>query len=170
MTFDLHIAERRLRNASRFIFYSMWLLFAVAAALAMIVRHSAPARTGSLWIFACAVLALGLSFALRDAVRKMGHRNTEDRIVRDVQAFLERQPALQVGRSRPPKALPSQPAIPAAAADPFVPSKWADFVPMSGAAARRAPAADPVVFDSPPSRRSVAVTVDFRALPLPPKP
>ena len=170
MTFDLHIAERRLRNASRLIFYSVWLLFAVAAALTMIVRHSAPARTGSLWIFGCAVLAVGLSFALRDAVRKLGHRNTEDKIVRDVQAFLGRQPALQVGRSRPPTAVPSQPPSPAAAADPFVPSKWADFVPMCGAAARRTPAADPVVFDAPPSSRSVAVTVDFRAVPLTPKP
>jgi hypothetical protein len=101
MTFDLSIAERRLRNAVRLSFYSMWLLFAVAAALTMIVPHSVPGRTGSLWILGCAVLALMLSFALRDVVRKVGHRNTEDQIVRDVQTFLERQPALLPPGSRP---------------------------------------------------------------------
>jgi hypothetical protein len=165
MIFDLPIAERRLRNAARLVFYSMWLLFAIAAALTMIVRHSVPARTGSLWILGCAVLAFVVSFALRDLVRKVGQRNTEDQIVRDVQTFLERQPAVPVGQSAPAKAAASQEARPAG--DAFVPSRSADFVPLKGAAAYRTPAADPVVFDAFPSRGPVAVRMDFHAVLLP---
>jgi hypothetical protein len=165
MTFDLPISERRLKNAARMTFYGMWMLFAIAAALTMIVRHSVPARTGSLWILGCGVLAFMLSFALRDMVRKVGHRNTENRIVRDVQTFLERQPAHSVGQSAPAKAAVSQTARPAA--DPFVPLRSADFVLLKGAAAYRTPAADPVVFDVLPSRRPVAVKADSHAVLLP---
>jgi len=160
MTLDLPITERRLRNAARLSFYSMWLLFAVAAALTMILRHSVSARTGSLCILGCAVLALMLSFALRDVVRKVGHRNTEDQIVRDVQTFLERQPGpSSVQQSVPDRAAASQTTSPPG--DGFAPSRSAHFVPLKGAAAYRTPAADPVVFDALPSRAPVAVRTDF---------
>jgi hypothetical protein len=106
-----------------------------------------------------------LSFGLRDVVRKVGHRNTENRIVRDVQTFLEGQPAHSVGQSAPAKAAVSQTAKPAA--EPFVQLQSADFVLLKGAAAYRTPAADPVVFDVLPSRRPVAVRADFHAVLMP---
>src|ERR1035438_8150021 len=80
MTFDLPIAEQRLKNTARLAHQSMWLLFLIAAGLMFAVRSSSQARTGSIWILGCAVLAFMFSFALRDAVRKLGHRNTENRI------------------------------------------------------------------------------------------
>jgi len=166
MTFDLPIAERRLRNATRFISYSMWLLFGIAAALMIIVRRSAPARTGSFWILGCAVLAFVLTFALRDVVRKLVQRNTEDKIVRDVHTFLETQPALPAGQPAPVKVAVSQTA--GSAGDAFVPSRSADFVPLKGAAPYpRTPAADPVVYDAFPSCGTVAVRMDFDAVLLP---
>jgi hypothetical protein len=107
MTFDLPIAEQRLRNTARLAHQGMWLLFLIAAGLMIVVGRSAPARTGSIWFLSCAVLAFMFSFALRDVVRKVGHRNTENRIVRDVKIFLEREPALPV---RQPAAKPGPPA------------------------------------------------------------
>ena len=163
----LLIAEQRLRTAARLVRQSMWLLFQIAASLMMIVRRSAPARTGSIWILGCAVLALVLSFALRDVVRKVGHRNTEDKIVRDVKNFLETQPSLPDGQPVPAKAAVSQAAKPAS--DAFVPSRSADFVPLKGAATYRTPAADPVVYDAFPSRLPVGVRMDFYAVLAPVK-
>jgi hypothetical protein len=159
MTFDSPTSERRLTNAARLIRHGMWLLFLIAAVLMIIVRGSVPARTGSIWTLGCAVLALVLSFALRDVVRKVGHRNTEDRIVRDVKTFLERQPTPQPALAKPKL---SQTSLPAA--DPFVPSRTADFVPLKGSVAYRPSAANPVVFDAFPLRRSVSVKMDFFAV------
>jgi hypothetical protein len=149
------------------IFYGMWLLFVIAA-LMMTVFRSAPARTGSLWLLGCAVLAFALSFALRDVVRKVGHRNTEDQIVRDVQTFLERQPALPIGQPAPAKAAAAEIARPAG--DAFVPGKSADFVPLKGARTYGTPPADPVVFDTIPSRGPRGVRKDFYAVLFPVKP
>jgi hypothetical protein len=157
MTLDLPISERKLRNAARWIFYSTWLLFAIAAILTVIVRHSVPASTGWLWILGCAVVAFGLSFALRDVVRKAGHRSTEDRIVRDVQTFLERQPAEAAEAAvQSGKAAMKQPAP---TGDAFVPSRPADFVPLKGAADLRTPDPGPAVFDAFPTRRPIANTM-----------
>lgn len=147
MTFDLPIAERRLRNAARLIHQGMWLLFLIAAGLMAIVRRGASARTGSLWILGCAVLAFMLSFALRDAVQKIGRRNAEDKIVKDVKTFLGTQPA-------PPVVQP-------------VPSESAGFVPLKGAAAYCAPAGDPVVFDAFLSHESASAGMNFHAVLLP---
>jgi hypothetical protein len=163
MTFDLPSAERRLRSASRLVFYSMWLLFAIAGALTMVVRHSVPARTGSLWVLGCAVVAFLLSFALRDVVQKVGRRNTEDQIVREVQTFLEREP-LPVRHPVPVQRAASQ--APRPADDIFVTPGSAGFAPLKGAAAYSVPAGDPVVFDAFPSRPA-AVRWDFHAV-LPP--
>jgi len=168
MTFDLPIAERRLRNTAKLVHQSMWLLFFIAAGLMMVVRRSVPARTGTIWILGCAVLAFMLSFALRDLLRKVGHRNTEDRIVKDVKFFLEREPAHEVRRPRPAIAPISEPAKPAG--DAFVPSKSADFVPLKGAAAYRTSSGEPVVFDAFPSREAVAFKMDFYAVLMPVRP
>jgi hypothetical protein len=142
----------------------MWLLFLTAAVLMFILRRSAPARLGSIWILGCAVLALMLSFALRDVVKKLVRRNTEDRIVKDVKTFLERQPAAPAGPPAPAKAAC---VTGAPAGDPFLPAKSAGFVALKDAAAYSTPAGDPVVFDAFPSRESVAVKMDFYAVLLP---
>ena len=162
MTFDLPIAERRLKSTARLVHQSMWLLFVIAAGLMMILRRSIPARTGSVWILGCAVLAFMLSFALRDVVKKLAHRNTEDRIVHDVKAFLEREPAPPARQPRLATAAASQADEPAD--DTLRPSKPADFMPLKGAAAYRTPTGDPVVFDAFPARESVAIRMDFYAV------
>jgi len=162
MTFDSPIAERRLKNTAKLVHQSMWLLFVVAAGLMMIVRGSIPARTGSIWILGCAVLAFMLSFALRDVIKKVGHRNTEDRIVKDVKTFLENEPAPPARQPKPATPIVSQAARPAG--DAFVPSKSADFVPLKGATAYRTSTGDPVVFDAFPLRDTVAFKVQFYAV------
>jgi len=143
----------------------MWLLFLIAAGLMVVVRRSIPARTGAVWILGCAILAFMFSFALRDLVRKVGHRNTEDRIVKDVKTFLEREPASPVLRPAPVKA-----AVSGASGDPFVPSKSAGFIPLQGAAVYLTSAGDPVVFDAFPSRESIAIRMNFSAVLLPVRP
>jgi hypothetical protein len=163
MTFDLLIAERRLKNTSRLVHQGMWLLFLIAFGLMVIVRRSVPARTGSVWFLGCAVLAFMLSFALRDIVRKVGRRNTEDQIVKDVKIFLEREPDLAVGQPAPAKAA----AIHTTAPPSPTPSRPAGFVTLQGAAAYRTPSADPVVFDAFPVRESISVKTDFYAVLLP---
>ena len=162
------IAERTLRNTSRLVNQGMWLLFLVAAALMMILRRSASARTGSLWVLAAAVLAFMASFALRDLLRKVGHRNTENKIVSDVKSFLEREPVTLIERPIQVKAEASPAAVPVG--DAFVPSESADFIPLKGAATLGTPDAEPVVFDAFPSREHVTLKMDFYAVLLPVRP
>lgn len=166
MTFNLTTVEQRLRNTARVTHQSMWLLFLIAAGLMLVLRHSAPARTGSIWIMGCAVLALMLSFAMRDAVKKLGHRNTENRIVRDVKVFLETEPALptmQPGTVVVSQKAAAEPAIPADG----VPTRPAGFVTLNGSAAYRTSDADPVVFDAISQRAHVAFRAEFFAVMLP---
>ena len=163
MTFELPIAERTLRNTSRLASQTLWLLFLIAAGLMMILRRSAPAHSGSIWIFGGAVLAFMLSFALRDAVQRIGRRITEDKIVSDVKTFLERQPLLPVMQPVPAKVAASQTASPVGG----VPSKSAGFMPLEGAAAYRTLAGDPVVFDVFPAHQPVSVRMTFHAVLLP---
>ena len=163
MTLDLPIAERKLRNTERLIHQSMWLLFLIAAGLMMVVRGSAPARTGSVWILGCAVLAFMLSFALRDVVRKLVRRNTEDKIVKDVKTFLEKQPVIPVERPVAAKVAVSQTASPEHA----VPSKSAGFVILKDAAAFRTPIGNPVVFEAFPSHESTSVRMAIDAVLMP---
>lgn len=159
MKADSPIAEQRLKNTARLAHQSMWLLFLVSAGLMMVVRRSAEARTGSIWMLGCAVLAIMFSFVLRDAVRKLGHRNTENRIVRDVKTFLEREPELPVtqptlmivAKGRPTRVADDVPAKPG-------------FLKVNGAEPYRTPDADPVVFDTIPMRELVGVPTEFFAV------
>lgn len=159
MTFPLPIAEQTLKNTARYLQQSMWLLFVIAAGMMIIVRRSVPARTGSIWILGCGILAFMLSFALRDVIRKVGHRNTEDRIVKDVRNFLESEPAHE---ERRPKPMIAQPAVPSGAN--VIPLKSADFVALKGAALFNTPAGEPVVFDAIPARESVSFKMNFYAV------
>lgn len=164
MNFEMPVAERRLRNTSRLVNQSMWLLLLIAAALIMVVRRSAPARAGSVWIFGFAVIALMASFALRDMIRKVGHRNTEDRIVKDVKTFLESEPALSA-LPVPVKVEAIQPVT----IEAPVPSRAAGFVDLKEAASYCAPSADPVVFDALPLRAALTFKADFFPVLLPVK-
>jgi hypothetical protein len=165
MTFDLPIAERKLKHTERFIHQGMWLLFLIAAALMVVLGRSAPARVGSVWMLSCAVLAFMLSFAMRDVVRKLVRRNAEDKIVKDVKTFLEREPVAPV--KRPARAEAAGSAKKDAVGDAFLPSKSAGFVSLKGTAAYRTPAGEPVVFDAFPIREHVAVKMNFHAVMLP---
>lgn len=156
MSIASSLVEQRLRNTSRMVYQGMWLLFVIAAVLLFIIRRNVPLQIGSVWILGCAVVAFMLSFALRDAVRKVGHRNTEDRIVKEVKSFLQSQTAPTVAK-RPPE---NQAAGPSSG----VPSGSAGFVPLKSATPYRTPAGEPVVFDAFRSRESIAIKMDFYAL------
>lgn len=132
------VADEGLRKAGHSVRKAVWLFVFVAAAVIIIFVRGVPQRTASLWILGSAVLAFLLSHALRSVVRQVGQRHTEDKLLRDVRVFLENQPA-------PPKPVPAP--QPTRAADPFVPSGHAGFVPLKSIADFRTRAADPVVFD-----------------------
>ena len=161
MSFDLPIAERKLKNTQRLLHQGMWLLFLVAAALMVVLRRNAPARIGSLWILGAALLAFMLSFALRDVVRKLVRHNTEDKIVKDVKNFLEREPgaplvymATQKGAIRQPRTAVE------------VPLKAAGFIELKGARFST-PAGEPVVFDAFPSREPVVFKTNLYPVLMP---
>ena len=163
MTFDLPMTERRLKSTARVMHQSMWLLFLVAVGLMLIVRRSVAVRTGSFWVLGCALLAIMFSFALRDMVRKLGRRNAEDQIVKDVKTFLQRQDPAPVEPPTPVKevAVAAQPA--AVPGDAFVPSRSADFLELKGALPGQ-PEADLVVFDAFPCRESASFRMNFHAI------
>jgi hypothetical protein len=163
MTTDLPFAARKLKSTERLIHQSMWLLFLTAAVLMVIVRRSAPGRTGSIWILGSAVLVFMVSFALRDFVRKLVRRNTEDQIVKEVKTFLEGQPTGLVERPAPVRVEVS----PTVTAENALPAKAAGFMPLKGATAYYTPAGDPVVFDTIPSHDSAPVRMDFYAVLMP---
>jgi hypothetical protein len=158
MTFDSPIAERRLRNTTRLVQQSMWLLFFIAAGLMIVVRRNVPVRNGSIWILGCALLAFLLSFAMRDVLRKVGRRNTEEKIVKDVKTFLETEPPHEDRRPRPAPTKPAAPVVDA------LPSRSAGFVPLKGAAAYSKSIGEPVVFDAFPARPSVSLKMNFYAV------
>ncbi len=160
MTFELPIAERRLRFTSRMLHQGMWLMLLAAACLLLLVRTNISARTGSLWLVGCGILAFMLSFALRDVVRKVGHRNTEDKLVKEVKTFLEREPTELIER---PVVVRVERKAEAAASVPGLPG----FVALKGVSPYSAPAGDPVVFDAIPAREAVTVKMDLYAVLLP---
>jgi hypothetical protein len=165
MTLDFPMAERRLKNTARVMQQSMWLLLVIALSLMTIIRHSSNARAGSLWILGCAILAFMLTFALRDVVRKVGHRNTEDKIVNDVKTFLRSEPVVLVAR---PRAVAPAVSRPVEMEDEKITPRVAmNFMPLKGAGAYRVPADDLIVFDAIQSRPSVAVRMEFFPVLLP---
>ena len=138
------VAERRLRSTSRLLSQGTWLLLVIAAGLMFVVRRNDAAHTPATWVVGAATLAMMGAYALRDIARKLGHRNTEDRLVKDVKAFLENQPPAAV-----------------LATDNCLPTGSAGFLPLQGAAALLTSAGTPVVYDIFPSRKVVDVSVDL---------
>ncbi len=160
MTLDLPVTERRLKSTARLMHQSMWLLFAVAAGLMVVVRRSGMVRTGSIWMLGCAVLAFMLSFALRDMVRKVVRRNTEDKLVKDVKNYLQKEPVGPVVQAAPARTAASGPD------EEFVPGRANDFLRLKEIAPR-GQGADLVVFDAIPARESTSVRLDFYPVLLP---
>jgi len=154
------LAERTLRSTSKLVNQGMWLLFLIACGLMMILRHSATARTGSLWILGLAILGFMASFALRDVLKKVGHRNTENKLVSDVKTFLEMEPVAPVERAVKPK-----PAI--TEVQPATPNKPAGFVPFKDVAPYRTSKGEPVVFDAIPNREPISVKMEFHPVLMP---
>lgn len=160
MTLDLPTSERRLKNTARLMHQSMWVLLVISVSLMLIVRRAGAIHTGSIWILSCAVLAFMLSFALRDVVRKVGHRNTEAKLVKEVKSFLQTEP---VAAATPVKGGVSQPI--AHTDEISIPAR-ADFAPSKGITPR-AQEPDLVVFDAIPARAPISVRVNFYPVLLP---
>jgi len=161
MTIDTPIAERKLKNTARLMQQGMWLLFLIAAGLMLVVRHNAGVRIGSTWMLGAAVLAIMVWFGLRDVVKTLVRRNTEDRIVNDVKTFLQRQENTPVEPRPAAREAAAQP--PVRHSDGFMPNSAADFVEMRSTAHSQ-PQPDLVVFDAFPARGSDTFQMRFHAI------
>jgi len=157
MTIDLPIAERRLKNTARLMQQGMWFLFLIAAGLMLVVRHNAGLRMGSMWMLGCAVLAIMVSFGLRDVMKTLVRRNTEDRIVKEVKSFLQQQGMAPV---EPKVAVREAVAQAPVRNDGCMPKGSADFVALRSTAPNQ-PQPDLVVFDAFPARESASFQMRF---------
>jgi len=164
MTLDLPFAERRLKSTARLMHQSMWLLFLIAAGLMVAVRRSGTVRAGSVWVLSAAVLIFMLSFVLRDVVRIISHRNTEDKLVKEVKNFLQREPVWPVAQAAPAAAAVTEPAT--RPEEEPVPCRAADFIQPKGA---RPCVQEPdlAVFDAIPAHDSMGVRSNFYPVLLP---
>jgi len=163
MTFAMPLAEQKLKESARVMQSGMWLLFLAAIALAVMVRRSGSMRSASIWILGCAVLAFLVSFALRDMLRKIGHRHTENKLVDEVKTYLRTAPAIPVIPIR------NKPEVVSRPVEDCVPARANEFLQLKDAAVRM-PATDLVVFDAIPVRDNVTVRTDFYAILLPVRP
>jgi len=161
MTIDLPIAERRLKNTARLMQQGMWLLFLIAAGLMLVVRHNSGVRIGSMWMLGCAVLAIMVWFGLRDVLKTLVRRNAEDRIVKEVKTFLQRQDLAPVERNVPVQEAAAQ--EPVRRSDGFMPTGAADFVELRSTALNQ-PQPDLVVFDAFPAREPADFQMHFHAV------
>jgi len=161
MTLDLMMTERRLKITSRLMYQGMWVL-CVVAALMLLVRRSGAGRIGSLWMFGMALLIFMISFAMRDVMRKIGHRNTENKLVDEVKSYLQNQPAQPVEQPEPVRAVQLEPA--SQPEEACVPNQAAGFVPLPGSFLSGNSADELAVFDSIPSRDRVTFAAQFHAV------
>ena len=99
MTFDLLIAERRMKRIVWVVHHSTWPLSAIAASLMLTAGSSAISHRLSLWLLGYALVALVLSMALRRVARRLVQRNVEDQIVKDLRTFFQVEPASPVKSS-----------------------------------------------------------------------
>jgi len=159
MTRDFPAADRRIKHAARLWSLSMWLLPPVAASAMLIVRRTDNARTGLFWILACIALGYVLSFVLRSLVRRMSHRNTEDKLVSDVKTYLKAQPVeTDPARGDQPARHPIETIV---AAEP------AGFVALKGSRPPGPRRDDLVVYDAIFRRPAPGTTVYTNSLKLP---
>ena len=161
MTNPFPMPSRSLKNPGRLMQQGVWLLAIIALSLLLVMRHSGNLGSGSFWIVGCAVGAFLLSLTLRDAARKLGHRSTEDKIVKDVKNFLENQPALEV-HPPAPVARPVVVAKSAEEVEEVIPRQATNFLSMSSDT--QIPSDDLVVFDV--IRPAVPVQVHMNFFPV----
>jgi len=172
MTWDAPVAEQRLKHTTRWMHQAAGLLLLITAGLMLALRHNNAIRVGSLWLIGGAVLAFMLSFALRDVIRKLGYKATEDRIIRDLKTYmhghLETAPVVHNDKQQ------AEPPQPQAAiqtvvrpGDAFVPTRAATFLELKSSMPLPRPSEDLVVFDAMPPRNSVELKMDLFAVLLP---
>jgi hypothetical protein len=161
MTLPFPLAYRKIKNPTRLMQQGVWLLLVIAVALLVVLRMSGNLGSGSLWILGCSVVAFLLAVALRDVMRKLGHRNTESKIVHDVKAFLEAQPPVEFRRHLVEAAPISRMESREEERSAPVPSQATCFMPMAGELRHREPGDDLVVFDAIPAHPGIGVRMNF---------
>jgi len=172
MSWDAPVAERRLKHTTRWMHQSAGLLLLITAGLMLVLRHNNAIRIGSLWLVGGAVLAFMLSFALKDLIRKLGYRATEERIIKDLQTYMHGSlgsaPVAQNDERQPE---PPQPqAVSQAvghAGDAFVPCRAAAFLVLRDSKPLPVTSEDLVVFDAIPPLRSVEIRMNLFAVLMP---
>ena len=87
----MHMIEQKLRDTARVAPPAVWVALPIITGVMVVGTCFNTLETGSPWMLALALVAFMLSLAARDVLAKVNFRNTEDGIVRDVRAFLERQ-------------------------------------------------------------------------------
>src|SRR5579862_6295834 len=126
MTRNSAMAERRLVQSSSPSRRSWLVLLLAAAILAIIVLGGNAMPAGSAWIAGCTALAVVLWFVARSVVQRVDHRHTEAKMVNEVKAYLQGQPAEPVARpatAGPPKRPVDHP-------EEAVPRQSAGFMPL----------------------------------------
>ncbi|MGA2131691.1 MAG: hypothetical protein ABSH50_05190 [Bryobacteraceae bacterium] len=159
MTIPFPLSSRKIKNPARLMQQGVWLMLIVAVSLLLILRRSGTLGGGSLWILGLAVVAFLGTLAMRDVMRRLGHRNTEDKLVKDVKAFLETQPPIEF-RQRAYVAPPASRAQSHDEEQDLVPRPATNFV-ASRELAHRAPGDDLVVFDAMQPRVCVELRVEL---------
>jgi hypothetical protein len=148
------------------------LLLLISAGLMLALHRSNAIRVGSLWLIGYAVLGFMLSFALRDVIRRLGHRATEERIIRDLRTYMHgRLGAAPVVHNDKRQTEPPQPqaAIQTVVlpGDAFVPCRAAAFLELRDSKPLRVTSEDLVVFDAIPPLRSVEIRMNLFAVLMP---
>lgn len=159
MTTAFPFPTRKIKNPARLMQQGVWLLLVIAVSLLVIMRTSGTLGKGSLWILGCAVAAFLLSLTMRDVVRKLGYRNTQDKIVKDVKTFLETQPPLEV--RQPVYRTPAVIAEVREEAEELIPRQATSFATMVRELTLHTPSDDLVVFDAISPRTPIALHMDF---------
>jgi len=170
MSLDVSLDGQRFKNTTAFLHRAAGPSLMIAAGLMVALNRNNAVRISSPWVLACAVVGLILSFALRDVTGRLGHKATEDRILKEVIAYLhgntETAPAASVAPSEGREAAPSQTAA-ALPANNCMPRQAAGFLAWQQNPPVRLASQDLVVFDAMPPRRSIELKIDLFAVLMP---
>jgi len=172
MTWDAPVAEQRLKHTTRWMHQTAGLLLLITAGLMLALRHNNAIRVGSFWLIGGAVLAFMLSFALKDVIRKLGYRATEERIIKDLKTYMHGHiETAPVVHNDEPQTEPPQPQgviqTVVRPGDAFVPTRAATFLELKKSMPLLGPGEDLVVFDAMPPRRSAELKMDLFAVLMP---
>jgi len=150
---------------------SAGLLLLITAGLMVVLHRSNAIRIGSPWIIAGLVLGFTFAFGLRDLIRRLGYRATEERILKDVRTYMNG--SLQKAAVAPEQQRQAEPVerplvqTVACPSDAFVPCRVAAFLEPKDAMLPSGSNTDLVVFDAMPPRHRIEPRLDLFAIPLP---